>query len=208
VITLYLDSSFGIGFGLLDADCKLINYSFINEKKQSAVIHRYIYDILKENGFTTKDITNIVITAGPGSYTGMRLSSGISQIFEWQNIKVNSFYHFEVPALLGENLYVWTTKAFKSESFCYIFDNGQSQKLRVKENDTEKFLEDYVKKGYKIYTFAAENIYSNIDMRNSKSQLENNLASICEQVISNNKNEELYYFRSIEEEFKPSVKIL
>jgi tRNA A37 threonylcarbamoyladenosine modification protein TsaB len=210
VTTLYIDSSFGIGHGLLNSNHELLEFSFINEKKQSSIIHKLIFEMLNRHGKSAKELKNILISAGPGSYTGMRLASGISDIFEWQDVKVNSFYHFDVPALMGESKYVWIAKAFKGETFCYIYDNGEGKKVRVIEKDTAQVLEEFIEEGHKLYTFNLDSLgldsLSHIPINESQQILEQNLAKICKSILESDKVEELYYFRSIEEEFKPSQK--
>ena len=207
--TLYIDSSFGIGHGLLNSGHELLEFSFIDEKKQSSVIHKLIFEMLKRHGKSAKDLKNILITAGPGSYTGMRLASGISDIFEWQGVKVNSFYHFDVPALMGESKYVWLAKAFKGETFCYIYDQGDNRKVRFNEKDTAQVLKEFVEAGHTLYTFNLDSLgldsLGQLPIKDYKN-LEQNLAKICKSIIESDKVEELYYFRSIEEEFKPSQK--
>lgn len=208
---LYLDSSFGIGLGLLDNKFNVIDYQFINEPKQSSVIHKIIFDVLAKYSLKATNIENIIATAGPGSYTGMRLALGIAEIFSWLTAKTNSFYHFEVPYKLGEARYLWLAKAFKGEVFIYLRDNETFKNLRVNEGDIQNVLSEFIAQGYKLYCFSIDALSVNglehLDIKSSKSLLEENLTKICRTVVESNEAKEIYYFRSIEEEFKPSVKV-
>lgn len=208
---IYLDSSFGIGLGLLDNSYNMMAYQFINEPKQSSVIHKIIYELLEKHSLKAAHIDNVIATAGPGSYTGMRLASGISEIFSWLNTKTNSFYHFEVPYKLGATKYIWLAKAFKGEVFIYQRDGDIAKNLRVSESDIFRVVEEFSAKGYKTYCFGREALavseLDSISIVNTKELLEANLSKICQSVVESNEAKEIYYFRSIEEEFKPSVKV-
>ena len=70
--------------------------------------------------------------AGPGSYTGVRLAAGITQILELvENLQVFSFYHFQVPQLLGMGEGIWMCPAFKGEYFFFNCGSGCGQTLAL-----------------------------------------------------------------------------
>ena len=105
---LFIDTTFGITAGLVDANLEWKQYKYIEGQKGSAVIHSLIDDLLSLEGIEARDIEALIQVSGPGSYTGMRVAQGIADIFEWQKFPVFSFYHFEVPKLLGESKGIWT----------------------------------------------------------------------------------------------------
>ncbi len=50
----------------------------------------FIDEVLKEEGKTAKDITEIEVNTGPGSFTGLRVGVSVANAFGWAlNIPVN-----------------------------------------------------------------------------------------------------------------------
>ena len=128
--SLYLDTTDHLIYGLLDDEFNWLEYEETQEKKSSALIHKKIYDILAKHNIDISNVENIFTSAGPGSYTGIRLAEGISQVFDWQNIQVYSFYHFEVPKILGVSDGHWVSRAFKGEFYHYSWnENSENGKL-------------------------------------------------------------------------------
>ena len=121
---LYLDTTHGIQLGLLNNQYDWIEINNLGELKSSAVIHAYINDLLVKYNQEILDISSLVYCAGPGSYTGMRVSEGIAQIFEMAQIKLYSFYHFEIPQIYGNQHGKWLDHAFKGEIFIYDWNES------------------------------------------------------------------------------------
>jgi tRNA threonylcarbamoyladenosine biosynthesis protein TsaB len=176
--SLFLDTTQGLTVGLLDENWAWIFYEATDEKKPSEVIHEKIFSMLKLYGLELKNLRLFTI-AGPGSYTGMRLSEGIATITSWAGIEVYSFYHFEVPGFCGVEAGCWTTNAFKNQIFSYQWDEHKSstQLLSVSNN---------------------ENAFSIIQTREL---IHLNPIEIFSKVLFLNHKKETYYFRTLEEEF-------
>ena len=51
--------------------------------QKSQLLLPFILEKLKENGFTTRDISEVEINEGPGSYTGLRVGASVSQTIIW-----------------------------------------------------------------------------------------------------------------------------
>jgi tRNA threonylcarbamoyladenosine biosynthesis protein TsaB len=150
---LYLDTTFGLSIGLLDENYSWLDYEDSNESKPSEVIHHKVFLILQKHKLKIVDV-QLISVAGPGSYTGMRLSEGFSEVFKWNQGKVFSFYHFEVPEICGVEAGVWATKAFKNQTFCYHW-NGvvNSRELIPEISDPEAFNIEKTKKMIYIQSF-------------------------------------------------------
>jgi len=114
---LYIDTSDHIVLGLLSDDFTWIDYLELNERKSSTVIHSKIHSLCLKHEIKIQQIESLFCIAGPGSYTGMRLGEGISNIFSLFEMKSFSFYHFEVPSFLGVDKGRWVSNAFKKEIF-------------------------------------------------------------------------------------------
>jgi tRNA threonylcarbamoyladenosine biosynthesis protein TsaB len=188
---LLLDTTNGLTVGLLSKKLEWINYHFSEEKKPSEVIHFKINELLESNNVNLKDVTLITV-AGPGSYTGMRLSEGISNIFMICGIKTLSFFHFEVPAFLGVNEGRFVTNAFKGQYFSYYWQNSKVERNLI--NSTEI---DFSKK---VYTNIDDNKFTD-SISTSKLILENN-EILFKKIIERGTCEKSFYFRALDEEFK------
>jgi tRNA threonylcarbamoyladenosine biosynthesis protein TsaB len=202
VAYLYLDTTDHLIVGLLDKSYKWIGYIEDETKKSSSIIHKLIHELLKDSNLETENIAGIFQSAGPGSYTGMRISEGISQIMEWQSVDVFSFYHFEVPSLLGIDKGIWIANGFKGEIFLYSF-NGElnSKRLLCAEEFNNLIKEDNLKE---VYTnFISEDFkIDKIKMIATGNLLKEN----SEQFFKTVKKREIrlgpYYYRSESKEFK------
>ncbi len=194
-------------YGILSEKNEWIDYSEDLNKRNSVMVHHRINSSLEEKKIDIRDIKKIYTIAGPGSYTGMRFAEGIRQIFSWDGIKTNSFYHFEIPFLMGINNGAWVTEAFKGDWFIYSWDNDSSQKKLVKKKDLLEFL----KTDQKLYThFVSEKIRElsgEIEWCETSKLIHHNSQEIFNKVEQLNINRDVYYFRAIDEEFKkPSKK--
>ena len=143
--SLYVDSTSGLVIGLLDANFKWVSYNDTNEKKPSEVIHVEIYNLIKKYNL---DLTamNFFFSAGPGSYTGMRLGEGIAQVLAWEDRNVFSFLHFEVPKIIGVKKGFWVTNAFKGQVFSYNFSHLKNTKDLIKNSSELIFSHVYKEK--------------------------------------------------------------
>jgi len=187
--TLFIDTTKFITIGLLDSDFRWLDYSRFDELKASAAVHFKIYEILKKYNLQIEELEQIIYMAGPGSYTGMRVSEGMADIFKMAKIPVYSFYHFQVPNMLNIKSGVWKSDAFKKEVFLYSWNSdGHSQKLIKKEDDD---LSDYYSSFDDMGTIGSTDL-----------MIKKNSSSILRQVVESNLEEKLYYYRSIDDEYK------
>lgn len=92
MISLFIDTSLPDVSIALIKDEKLlskINNSIPGE--HSIYVTQYIDDILKENKLSPKDVDEIIVVNGPGSFTGIRIGVTIAKMFAYlQNIRVVS----------------------------------------------------------------------------------------------------------------------
>lgn len=52
-------------------------------EKASQELLPFIHEILKKNGKTVKDITEIEVNTGPGSFTGLRVGLAVADTLGW-----------------------------------------------------------------------------------------------------------------------------
>ena len=84
---LFIDTTKDVTVGLVDNNFEWLEYEYFKDAKGSALIHKCIYEQLEKQNKTIDDLVGVLQVAGPGSYTGMRVSEGVSQIFDWQKLK-------------------------------------------------------------------------------------------------------------------------
>ncbi len=186
---LFLDTTNGLTIGLLDRELSWIEYIYSDHKKPSELIHKLIQELcLKWNIDYSK--STLISIAGPGSYTGMRLSEGVAQISKICGMKVYSFFHFEVPALMGIDHGCFYANAFKGQLFKYSWAKATNSIALI---DSKKPSEDFF---YSAEVFNGENFQLTSEL------IKNNPQKIFERVISRGEFFPAYYFRSLDEEFK------
>lgn len=187
--TLFIDTTKYITVGLLDKDLNWLEYSFYKDLRASAAIHFKIDNILKENNITIKDVVQIVYMAGPGSYTGMRVSAGMAQVFNFSGLETYSIFHYEIPQILGIRQGHWYSDAFKKEDFIYSWGFGNNKReLIAKEENLNK------DNSYTAFNFENSSLSTDILIRD-------NSKIIFEYILKNKSNRELYYYRPLEKEF-------
>lgn len=85
MITLCMDSAYkNLIIGLYKEDQLIDGIAFEAFKKQSETIFVELEKLLKQNDIDYKDIDRIVITDGPGSYTGIRIAMTIAKVLSTQ----------------------------------------------------------------------------------------------------------------------------
>ena len=92
MISMFIDTSLSDVSIALIKDGKLlskINNSIPGE--HSIYVTKYVDDILKENDLSPKDVDEIIVVNGPGSFTGIRIGVTIAKVFAYlQNIRIVS----------------------------------------------------------------------------------------------------------------------
>lgn len=189
--SLFLDSSHFLTIGLLDQNFRWIEYEHREEKKSASVVHALIWEMLQKNNLEIGDLSNFIYCAGPGSYTGMRVGDGIGRLFDWQKIKVKSFYHYQIPFLCDVKKGTWVANAYKGEVFLYEWDNEKSHESLI---DQDKFEFDQAK------IFSHDNTFTSND-RNTSVMIKNNSEKIFSFLIEKGELLPLNYFRVAEKEF-------
>lgn len=196
---LFFDTTNSIKLGLLDKELSWISYEGHPSKKASQAIHGLIHDLLQQNKIDIKNLDCIFKIAGPGSYTGMRVSEGMSQIFEWSDFKTYSFYHYDIAQIENPDDGIWAAKAFKNEIFIFEWEK-ESHKTEIMSLEKAR---DYLSKTQKkIYSYDKESLEElGINSSSTTELLEAHSQRILSVVKSFKDPRPLFYFRSIEEEF-------
>jgi tRNA threonylcarbamoyladenosine biosynthesis protein TsaB len=205
--TLFLDTTNGISVGLLNEDLEWEHFHYIDSNKSSSIVHKLIKDALDETSCSMGDIKKLIQISGPGSYTGMRVSDGISQIMDWEGLETYGLHHFQVPRILGYEKGAWLAKAFKGEIFCYEWDQNVFEQRMIRESDLPESLEKLKNEKKKIFsTRSFDLIPAEVALIETSKLIKENAGEIFQEVLSRKMKEALYYFRSIDDEFSKSGK--
>lgn len=185
--SLLIDTAYTARIGLFYED-SFLEWVEINDEKPSAVFHFRLYEILHKYNLTLRGV-DLFWAAGPGSYTGMRLSQGLMDLLKIEGIKVYSFYHYEIPFLAGIHEGSWMTNAFKNEVFVYSWKNEEKSKKMV------------LKKDLVLEGLVFGEAMSDFDYIPSYQTLKENFKKISSQLLQRNTMQDIFYFRPIELEF-------
>ena len=199
---LYMDTSDHLVVGLLNESFDWVDFLELEGAKNSGRIHAAIYDMLKKAGLEAKNLKAVFQNAGPGSYTGMRVSEGISQILEWEGIPVYSFFHFEVPSFLGIESGKWLAKAFKGEFFIFSWNQGSEEKVLVDLTTAKEAIK--TQKTYCHFRKSLEKDFADelSSFEETGELIKNQGAKIFSLVLAKARRLSPYYFRTIDQEFK------
>lgn len=195
---IYLDTTKNMTIGILDGNYSWIKLQTFDEVKSTESLHLKLLEMLNQSGLKIEDIKTLFSAAGPGSYTGMRVSEGIAQIFNWQGIKTNSFYHFQVPQILGIEKYAFICKAFKGEFFL----KETNKEILLNLNDLAQVIDEYKKSGVELFTHYPDKDFPGFSLTTDLISLRGKelFLSIKKENMVNG----AFYFRSLEKEFKVS----
>lgn len=195
---LFLNTTNGVDCGLLDHEGSWIQFKSISTKKGSKVLHREINDLLDENQLKITQVEGLVMAAGPGSYTGMRLSQGLADLFKIHQINVFGFYLFEVPLLAGFAQGKFLCNAFKGESFLYEWDSSGKEHKLMGQSKLEQLDFSQENLFHPEGPFQGHDLYSVSQLMHQKSKV------IFSQILKAPRECSPFYFRPSDKEFRPS----
>jgi len=201
---LYMDTSDHLVVGLLDSNYNWCEFVELEGTRNSGRIHGIIHEILAKHKLAPQNLAMIIQNAGPGSYTGMRVSEGISQIFSWQGVPVCSFLHFEVPQFLGVKQGQWLAKAFKGEFFFHSWnENDKTTELLNLELAQEKVSKTPT---YCHFRSSLEKDFekSSFNFLETGSLIYKQATQLFPLISKRGSRLSPYYFRTVDQEFKIS----
>ncbi len=204
--SLFIDTSGELTVGVLDSNFEFTELFKDHKVKTSKVLHHKIFELLENQNLKIEDISTVFTAAGPGSYTGMRVSEGVLQIFECFDFGVHSFYHFELPQLLGKISGVWFSTAYKNEYFVYQWDENRNQRRLIsKEILFDEYLNNSKFEGQLYSSYKSSYSFEVSQGVHKTSQLiQGHSKEIFRTVLSNKLRREPFYYRKLHEEFKIS----
>lgn len=200
MISLYLDTSEGLKLGLLNEEYNWIEYLELDTRRTSDVVHTQIVNLLNKHGSTIKDVDQIILMAGPGSYTGMRVAEGVAQVLELEGKTVYSFHSFRIPSFIDQDSYRWCYPAFKGE--IHVRKEDDSSELLLKD-DFEKYVADNDSLTFITHGSNEVREFCQLD---TEDKLRNEPVPIFTKVVELKLRDKPFYFRPADVEFKKSTK--
>lgn len=204
---LFVDSTYDVTLGILDDQLGWSEFKRFDGKKASVILQPEIYNILRNHGIQPQELEGIVTVAGPGFYTGLRLSEGLADVFSFFKIPLHSFYSYQIPSLCGINRGVWVTKAYRGEYFFHHWDGLKSDNVLVSSKELATYMEG-IKEEIFIHSIPAlDQICLELmnDPMTTNDLLLKNSAKIFKKILDQKMLQESYYFRAPEDEFKVST---
>ncbi len=124
MLSLCLDTSYKhLVIAIYKADSLIDNVEIESERKQSEMLFPEIEAIFKKNHLTINNINNIVVTKGPGSYTGVRIAMTFAKV---------------MAAIRNINIYTISTLELYQIADVVLLD-AKSDKVFIKEKE-EKII--------------------------------------------------------------------
>ncbi len=198
---LFTDTTYDLHLGLLSQEHGWLSLSSHSGQKVSAILQAEIHSMCKTHSIKPHALEGIITVAGPGFYTGLRLSEGFADIFKIFGVPQYAFYSYEIPKWCGQESGVWVTKAYRGEYFFHEWNGAEGKNTLVPANNLDVYLNQFDH----VYIHSPSsmdrsltNFTSTLDLLKEKPD------TILNQVIQSKPQRESFYFRAPEDEFRVS----
>ena len=145
MISLYIDTSTKYLCIGIAKDEKVI-YKFQQEaiKKQSELTIPFLQKALKENNLELKDIDEVTVTIGPGSFTGIRIGMCVAKVLaSLNNIPLKAISSLNSYASLGKKIVILDAKAKRVYLGIYNDNKKVIDECVVEISTLKEMLKDY-----------------------------------------------------------------
>lgn len=145
---LILDCSCGMGV-YLDLDGEVVSYVDKTQNKHSDEILKIIDNLLVESKTNIKNIDNICVCVGPGSFTGVRVAISIAKgLAIGTDAKVFTLTNFDIFDVKDSENFYMVLDGFSNFVYSRKFKNGNVKDECV---DVEDLIGDINKTNYPVY---------------------------------------------------------
>lgn len=159
--SLLLDSSnIYLNVGLSKDNELIDSISYEAWQKQSELMIPEIGNILKRNNIDPKQINEILVTVGPGSYTGLRIALTIAKVYAYSlNLPLYIFSSLEVLEKKDEYSICLMNARSKRSYFAVYFNDSEIVHDTIYTNvEVLKYIEEHPN-----YAICGDLEYLNID---------------------------------------------
>lgn len=137
MVTLVLDTAFNyLNVFILDSNNQLLDgVSNWCPKQQSESIMPVIDDLFKANQLNGNDINQVVVTNGPGSYTGLRIALTVAKILAIDpKVKIGTLNALDLIFGLNKDGYC-IMDARSKRAYYAKYENGVRQEIGIEQVD-------------------------------------------------------------------------
>lgn len=199
---LFVDTSYDITLGLLDENLAWLDLRTFRGQRASNTLQTEAYKLLSDHHKKLRDLSSVISIAGPGFYTGLRLSEGFSDVASFFKLPHYSFYSYEIPFWLGVTEGTWITKAYRGEYFIFNWKDDFTSKMLL----ASKGLESLQVQG-KLFIHSDTALDEKLKLLVSGAVSTNDLmreqpARVFSAVIGGKILRDSFYFRAPEDEFR------
>lgn len=148
MISLFIDTSLeDVSIALVKDDKELSQIHEYIPGKHSIYVTQYISDILKNNNLSPKDVDEIIVVNGPGSFTGIRIGVTIAKMFAYiEKIRIISITSLKARVLGHTGDYLLTTIDAKHNNYyvgVYDKEYNTIEEKFVSSEEVEELKEKY-----------------------------------------------------------------
>lgn len=146
MVVLFIDTCNRMLAVGLEKDGKLIyKKEYDAFKKQSELLAKEIDDCLKSSNVLAKEVNKVVVTNGPGSYTGIRIGLTFAKVFA-SSLNIELILISSLHAIAGDKENVISLIDAKGKRAYYgIYNKGE-----VVKNDCVDYLSNIDINGYEL----------------------------------------------------------
>lgn len=116
-----------LNIGIVKNDVLIAKYSKPHPRQQSELLVSIMEMMFNEYNLNSRDITDIVLTIGPGSYTGLRIALTFTKVIASLNNHINVYTIDTLLANAGNNQKTSLVTLDARSNRCYValIKNGQ-----------------------------------------------------------------------------------
>lgn len=185
---LYLDSSGAILTVIITKDNKILeSYSDAAFQKQTELSLKTIHEMLKKLNISLKDIFEVMITNGPGSYTGVRVAITFVKTLSVLNPKIKIFVINSLLLQAGLGKTISILSGYNNKSYLAVYNQGEEiiTIQLVSEEAKEGIINDL--KGFNVINdFKGVDIIANFLALQIKAKKINNIEELHPLYIGDN----------------------
>ena len=157
-----------VTIGLLQDGNEISKIEKLSDRGHSTILVPSIQEILKQNQLDTKNLNEIIVVNGPGSFTGIRLGVTVAKTLAYTlNIKIKTITSIEaIAASIKDGNKIITIDDPKGKYLGKFINNRLQELIYLKQDEAIKYLEKIDIKTYNAQGLNLESIYQytlNID---------------------------------------------
>ena len=166
MISLLLDSANrDLNIGLTQDDKIFDRISYTAWQRQSELMVKEIDVLLKRNNLSAKDIDELVVTIGPGSYTGIRIALTIAKTLAFAlNKKIYAISSLAAQRIVDKKT-ITVINARSNRSYVAIYDGDGTVLVEEKVWPNDELL-GWVNNGNRDFVISGDAKYLDIDAYN------------------------------------------